>query len=1062
MANYSKALKAGQKMSSKPSVMDGKFQDGMAICAEYGKPDLFLTFTCNTSWPEIQRELKPGEKAQNQPVLVARVFYLYVKQLMKDILVGQIFGKIDAYLWVIEFQKRGLPHLHLLIILANHDRLITADFVDSLISAEIPPDPAECEDQNQKKARQDLQDIVLSNMVHGPCGKDYPFKPCMENNECTKKFPKPFTKETFVDPNSSYATYKRRSPEDGGRSIDIQGTKLDNRWIVPYCPFLSLRYDCHINLECCASTKSVKYLTKYIHKGNDRAMIRTEVEGATRDEISEYEDLRSVGSVEAAWHLLNYPIHKQFPAVMPLRVHLKDQQEIYFDENQEGEALERQQQTELTAWFEFNKKALAEGAKPGTLPRYVDMPKEHVFDKKLKIWKKRRRMEEEADEIVFPSKRRVIGRLHSINPAAGEVYYLRILLYHVTGITSFNDLLILPSGKKCETYKQVCAEMGLLNDDREWSNVLEEASLTKMCYSIRELYIAILMFCQPTDPLHLFNTYWHTWTDDIDYKAEKEGIILTPDQKRTMVLLDLESRLDSFEKKLTDFSLPHPTKEELSAVNVLTHSIPAIIREQLDFDINDLKTRVNANISTFTPEQTKIYEKVMKSVQNNEQFLGFISARGGCGKTYLTNTILASVRSLDGGSVALAHGTTGISSRLLENGRTFHSRFKAPLKATEGDTLRISGQSQLAELLRVTKLILIDEATMLNRFLLEALDRTMRDLMGMDLPFGGKSLLLAGDFRQTLPVCKGEEKTGIIKQALTSSYLWPEFEVLSLCENMRVKASGNKELQRFDRWLLDIGNGKSDSIFIPGNMVATLIKPKLEDKAMTEFCRKIFPKLEENFNDPDYLNGRVILAPTNNEVAMLNSRVLKMLPGEVETFRSGDELAASEDLLRFNMEFLNSLQPNGFPPFELQLKPGMPLMLLRNLNPMQGLCNGTKMFYIRSLDNKVLQCRLEGSERIVLIPRILFIPQSSDFPFEWQRRQFPVMPAFAMSINRSQGQTLSFVGLWLKAQCFTHGQLYVGCSRVGSPDNIKFAIKEEGYGKQNATNVVFKEILLPD
>jgi len=124
-------------MSSKPSVMDGKFQDGMAICAEYGKPDLFLTFTCNTSWPEIQRELKPGEKAQNQPVLVARVFYLYVKQLMKDILVGQIFGKIDAYLWVIEFQKRGLPHLHLLIILANHDRLITADFVDSLISAEI-------------------------------------------------------------------------------------------------------------------------------------------------------------------------------------------------------------------------------------------------------------------------------------------------------------------------------------------------------------------------------------------------------------------------------------------------------------------------------------------------------------------------------------------------------------------------------------------------------------------------------------------------------------------------------------------------------------------------------------------------------------------------------------------------------------------------------------------------------------------------------------------------------------------------------------------------------------
>ena len=74
---------------------------------------------------------------------------------------------------------------------------------------------------------------------------------------------------------------------------------------------------------------------------------------------------------------------------MPLRVHLKDQQEIYFDENQEGEALLKQRHTELTAWFEFNKKSLAEGAQPETLPRYVDMPQEHVYDKKLKIWRKR-------------------------------------------------------------------------------------------------------------------------------------------------------------------------------------------------------------------------------------------------------------------------------------------------------------------------------------------------------------------------------------------------------------------------------------------------------------------------------------------------------------------------------------------------------------------------------------------------------------------------------------------------------------------------------------------------
>ena len=676
-------------------------------------------------------------------------------------------------------------------------------------------------------------------------------------------------------------------------------------------------------------------------------------------------------------------------------------------------------------------------------------------------------MELDEDEEFHP-KQTAIGRLHSINPAAGELYFLRMILFHVTEAKSFEDLLILPSGKICTSYKQVCNEIGLLNDDQEYNRILEEAAQTKMCHSIREMYVSILMFCQPTDPLHLFNTFWPTWTDDITHQAEKKGITLTEEQKKTMVLVDIELRLDSFDKKLDDFSLPILTKEELSSVNVLTNNIPAVIREEIDYDINELKAKVFTNISTFTPEQMIIFKKVRHSIQNNVQFLGFISARGGGGKTFLQNTILADVRSSGVGSVALALGTTGIAARLLENGRTFHSRLKAPLKATEDSTLRISAQSPLAKLLRMAKLILIDESTMLNRYLLEALDKCLQDIMGVDLPFGGKSLLLSGDFRQCLPVVKGEERPGIIKQALTSSYLWPKFEVLSLTVNMRVRASGNKELEKFDQWLLDIGDGKSESVNIPGHMVATQIQPKTErnpfseDRAMTDFCQKIFPNLKDKFNEPEYLNGRVILAPTNREVFMINATVLKSLPGELETFKSADELAPSEDLLRFNKEYLHTLHPNGFPPFELHLKSGMPLILIRNLNPRQGLCNGTKMFYIKSLDHKVLQCRLEGSQRIVLIPRIVFIPQSNDFPFEWSRRQFPVMPAFAMTINRSQGQTLSFVGIYLKKQCFTHGQLYVGCSRVGNPEKLKFAIMKEGKGNKAVSNVVFREILLPN
>ena len=129
-----------------------------------------------------------------------------------------------------------------------------------------------------------------------------------------------------------------------------------------------------------------------------------------------------------------------------------------------------------------------------------------------------------------------------------------------------------------------------------------------------------------------------------------------------------------------------------------------------------------------------------------------------------------------------------------------------------------------------------------------------------------------------------------------------------------------------------------------------------------------------------------------------------MLPGSNEVFRSVDELENHEDVLRFNTEYLNSLNPNGFPPHTLNLKPGMPLMLLRNINPRDGLCNGTKLVFEKALANKVLQCRVSGSDRIVFIPRIVLIPKVNEYPFSWQRRQFPVKPAFSTTINKSQGR----------------------------------------------------------
>ena len=145
------------------------------------------------------------------------------------------------------------------------------------------------------------------------------------------------------------------------------------------------------------------------------------------------------------------------------------------------------------------------------------------------------------------------------------------------------------------------------------------------------------------------------------------------------------------------------------------------------------------------------------------------------------------------------------------------------------------------------------------------------------------------------------------------------------------------------------------------------------------------------------------MAATNKEVQMLNDVICSKLPGSNTVLRSSDEIGNTQDQFRFNTEYLNSLLPNGFPPHELNLKPGMPLMLLRNLSPKQGLCNGTKLIFEKALDNKLLLCKVSDSDNTVLIPRITFIPKPGDFAMEWSRRQFPVKPGFSMTFNKSQG-----------------------------------------------------------
>ena len=176
-------------LAGSPRWYNAKFQDGMAICREFHKPDYFITMTCNPNWPEIKAQLREGQSAQDRPDIVARVFKQKKDQLMQDLISGEALGKVVAHMHVVEFQKRGLPHAHILIILADADRALTAELVDSIVVAELPPSPDDIEDPSKAEEVKRLRDIVLTNMVHGPCGAANPNSPCMENGRCTKKLP---------------------------------------------------------------------------------------------------------------------------------------------------------------------------------------------------------------------------------------------------------------------------------------------------------------------------------------------------------------------------------------------------------------------------------------------------------------------------------------------------------------------------------------------------------------------------------------------------------------------------------------------------------------------------------------------------------------------------------------------------------------------------------------------------------------------------------------------------------------------------------------------------------
>ena len=258
---------------------------------------------------------------------------------------------------------------------------------------------------------------------------------------------------------------------------------------------------------------------------------------------------------------------------------------------------------------------------------------------------------------------------------------------------------------------------------------------------------------------------------------------------------------------------------------------------------------------------------------------------------------------------------------------------------------------------------------------------------------------------------------------------------------------------------LEMGTN-DDVVEIPSN---NIMSPR-EDIITYIFGEKI----NSDYKSQLKLATCAILAPTNHSVQEINLRVLERMEGQLHISYSFDTIKSddSDDRERFTVEHLNSLLTAGIPPHELKLKIGCICILLRNLDVDKGLCNGTRLL-IEKISSNVLLTRIISGDKAnttVFIPKIDIFTSDVDFPFILRRCQFPIKLAFAMTVNKSQGQTFDKIGLYLRSNIFAHGQLYVALSRVRKFSAFKIQIfppNEDEFDFNSPVlvkNVVYQEI----
>ncbi|XP_023765320.1 uncharacterized protein LOC111913842 [Lactuca sativa] len=498
-----------------PRYMYKHYQDAIAICKVHGKPQYFITFTCNVKWPEYRRYMDAiGQRdIQNRPDIIAHIFRIKVRAFINFLKEEKKFGDVSAYLYTIEFQKKGLPHCHTLLWVTSPFRIQEGADIDKYITAELP-------DPTLEPA---LYRTVTTCMLHGPCGSLNIGAPCMVDDKWVKRFPKPLNPLTTFDENG-YVHYKRRV---GSYHVLQSGVITDNGFVVPYNKRLCSRFDAHINVEYCGWNMMIKYLFKYISKGVDRVRFTLQT---------------SEANITASSSTITVIVNE-----------IKS----FLDE-----------------WLHNNQHDVR-----GIDLTYNDYPSKYSWDNKDKRWIHR-----------TTTTNTTIGRLADVHPTAGELFYLRILLFHQKGCKSFYDIRTIRENTYLN-FHDACEALGLTGNDKEWLTAFKEASSWATSFELRSLLCHLLLYCEVGNLLLLWEAAKPKMGDDIAHtftsNSTDPNVILRVDTLEQQILLEIQETLlaSTPSKSLTDFGLLMPSPSLLSFLR------NCLLLEETNYDTNLLNSQ---------------------------------------------------------------------------------------------------------------------------------------------------------------------------------------------------------------------------------------------------------------------------------------------------------------------------------------------------------------------------------------------------------------------------------------------------------------------------------------